>query len=122
MATRAYSWIETPYDAHGVRLIQWTGLLNGDDGTPFLGAPFNDRSIQVLGTFGVGGTLVMEGANAMLSPTWHGLADPQGNALSFTSGRTEAVLEVTTQIRPRVTAGDGTTTLTVLMLVVQTGR
>jgi hypothetical protein len=76
----------------------------------------NDRSVQVTGTFGSGGTLLIEGSNDG-GVTWGTLNDPQGSALSFTSSKIEAIQELTAMIRPRVSAGDGTTALAVYVLV-----
>lgn len=74
-----------------------------------------DRSVQVTGTFGTGGTIRIEGSND--GSNYYPLTDPQGNNLDFTSAKIEAVSEITRYIRPRVTAGDGTTSLTVTMLL-----
>jgi hypothetical protein len=97
-------------------VASWTALLNGDDGEALKMPGANDRSVQVVGTFGSGGTLVIEGSNDG-GATWGTLNDPQGNALSFTSSKVEAIQELTASIRPRVTAGDGTTSLAVHVLV-----
>ncbi|MBX9697861.1 MAG: hypothetical protein K2X74_00435 [Acetobacteraceae bacterium] len=101
-------------------VVNWTPLANGDDGEPYsrdIGGA--DRSVQVAGTFGAGGTLVIEGSNDPdpLAATWFTLTDPQGNALSFPAARLEQVAEYTRWLRPRVTGGDGTTALTVRMFV-----
>lgn len=74
-------------------------------------AGFSDRSIVVTGTFGAGGTVVWEGSND--GTNYVTLTDPQGNALSITSAGIKAVTEAVIFARPRVTAGDGTTSLTV---------
>lgn len=74
-------------------------------------AGFSDRSIVVTGTFGAGGTLVWEGSND--GTNYVTLTDPQGNALSITSAGVKAVTEAVIFARPRVTAGDGTTSLSV---------
>jgi hypothetical protein len=91
-------------------LTQWTGLANGDSGAPLQMPDCSDRSIQIGGTFGAGGSLQIEGSND--GTNYIVLTDPQGNALTFTTARLEAVSEATAYIRPRVTAGDGTTLLT----------
>ena len=95
--------------------ITWTGLANGDTGEPFTLAQYADRSVQIVGTFGVGGTLVFEGS--IDGTTYNVLSDPQGNDLSFTAGKIEAISELVLKIRPRVSAGDGSTNLTVSMVV-----
>lgn len=90
-------------------LIEWTGLLNGDDGVPIQFGAFTDRSIQFVGTFGTGGTIVLEGSNDGVN--YVTLTDPQANAISKTSASIEAISEATRYVRPRVTAGDGSTNL-----------
>lgn len=108
MATRNATNV-TINETGRVRLITWTGLLNTDDGTPAEWVDFADRCIQVTGTFGAGGSLTVEGSNDGVN--WAPLADPQGNPMTFTSQRIEQALELPRFVRPRVTAGDGTTSL-----------
>lgn len=79
-------------------------------GTPIPFSEWADRSVQFLGTFGVGGTIVWEGSNDG-GTTWAILTDPQGNSISKTSAALEQVTEITQLARPRVDAGDGTTSL-----------
>jgi hypothetical protein len=74
-----------------------------------------DRSVQISGTLGAGGSLRIEGSND--GTNYATLTDPQGNALDLTSLKIETVMEITRYIRPRVTAGDGTTSLTCTILV-----
>lgn len=102
----------------GFKIVTWANLANGDDGTPFKYPVFADRTIQVTGTFGSGGTALVEGSNFSSAPTYATLNDPQGLPLSFTSAKIEQVLENTYSIRPRVSAGDGTTSLTVRLACV----
>jgi hypothetical protein len=84
---------------------------NGETGDPLPFTKYADRSVQVSGTFGAGGTVVVQGSNN--GTNYHTLTDPQGNALSFTAAGLEQITEVVKFIRPSVTAGDGTTSLTV---------
>lgn len=109
MPTRTATINELPH----ARLVTWSGLLNGDDGNPYEGAEFADRTAQVTGTFGASGSIQLEGSND--GTNYAVLADPQGNALTFTTGRIEQVLELPRYVRPRVTAGDGTTALALTM-------
>lgn len=92
-------------------LITWTGLLNGDTGAPYEGADFADRTMQIAGTFGVGGSMTLEGSND--NANFVALTDPQGNAITKTAAGLEVIEENPRYIRPNVTAGDGTTSLTV---------
>ena len=66
---------------------------------------------RAVARLGSGGTLKIEGSND--GANWSVLTDPQGNDLSFTASKIETVSEITRYIRPNVTAGDGTTALTV---------
>jgi hypothetical protein len=92
-----------------VKLVTWSGLLNGDDGAAAQWCDYADRCIQVTGTFGTGGSLTIQGSND--GANWGALADPQGNALTFTASKLEQALELPRYVRPIVTAGDGTTNL-----------
>jgi hypothetical protein len=98
--------------------LAWGPLASGDDGEPVGQFPGADRSVQVTGTFGAGGSVVFEGSNDLDAPTnWFTLTDPQGNPLSFSTARLEQISEYTVWARPRVVGGDGTTALTVRVLV-----
>jgi hypothetical protein len=102
--------------------VKWLGLTNGDDGTPIGGGPvtgksisldhFQDRCVQVIGTFGSGGSISIQGSNDG-GTTWVTLTDPLGNALTFTSAGMKQITELPHMLKPIVTAGDGTTSLAV---------
>ena len=93
--------------------IGWTPLANGDDGQPWDTQDFSQVSVQVLGTFGAAGNLKIEGSNEVTPTNWALLNDVQGTALDVTAAKIEQVQEIPRWIRPRVSAGDGTTSLTV---------
>lgn len=118
MATRDFTYATNPRTlaTEGVDVLSWSGLLNTDDGNPVELPNYADRSIQVTGTFGAGGTVAIEGS--IDGTNYVVLTDPQGNDLNITSSskRIEAIAEMTRYIRPRVTAGDGTTSLVVWLL------
>lgn len=92
----------------------WAALANGDTGNWLKAGDLVDVSVQTLGTFGTGGTVVLQGSLDG-GTTVAGLTDPQGNALSFTAAGLKAVLENVPYVRPSVTAGDGSTALTVIV-------
>lgn len=115
MATRAATLSVIPAYGERVHVISWSGLLNGDDGAPIEMPGSSDRSIQYQGTFGTGGTIILEGSNDGVN--YHPLTDPQGNAISKTAAGIEAVMELTRYVRPRVSAGDGSTSLVATLLV-----
>jgi hypothetical protein len=114
VATRAKTIVPLQTLGDDVRVVTWTGLLNGDDGDPFEMPGWAVRSVQVSGTLGAAGAVTIEGSNN--GANYLALTDPQGNALAINSLRIEAIAELTRWIRPRVTAGDGTTNLTVTLL------
>jgi hypothetical protein len=99
--------------------VTWTGLTQAtlDDGAPVRGTDYADRTVQVFGTFGAGGSVLIEGTLEEIPVNWAPLTDPQGNNLAVTTSKLEAVVEYSGYIRPRVTAGDGATSLTVLLLL-----
>lgn len=107
----------------------WT-LANGDTGAP-LGIPNNfDATVHIYGTFGTGGSVTLYGTNntttftnqtAPGSGDWIALTDPQGNAITKTAAAIEAVLEMPLYMGPACTAGDGTTSLTVNLLLRRKG-
>jgi len=94
-------------------------LANGDTGQPIAIPDFSDKTMQIFGTFGSGGSVTMEGSNdprvisAPGSAVWFTLVDPQANAITKTSAGGEVILENPIWIRPNCTAGDGTTALTI---------
>lgn len=92
-------------------LITWTGLLNGDTGAVVEGVDYSDRTVQVTGTFGAGGSVTIEGSNDGAS--FQAMSDPQGNAVTKTAAALEVMEEGPRYVRPTVTAGDGSTSLTV---------
>lgn len=94
-------------------LLTWPLLTfaTTDTGAPAQWVEYADRCVQVTGTFGVGGSVTLQGSND--GTNWATLADPQGNALTITAAKLEQVLELPRYVRPIITAGDGTTSLTV---------
>ena len=96
---------------NSANLITWSGLLFSslDTGDPYEVPGFSDRTVQFSGTFGVSGAVQIEGSND--GTNYIILTDPQGNNITKTAASIEAVTELPRFIRPRVTAGDGTTNL-----------
>src|SRR5262245_41323339 len=117
MATRA-AVVSTR--ANGSLLIKWPGLLNGGDGTPVEVPCYGERNFGVYGTCGASCSCQPEGSNEdCRSPVYAQLTGPSGtgNALiALTAVGVKAVVESPLLIRPRVTAGDGTTNLTAALI------
>lgn len=101
--------------AKGVHRKVWSGIGNADQGTALDIPNFPDKTVEIKGTHG-GATTVIEGSNDG-GTTWNTLKDPQGNALSFTTGipAMRAIQENPGLIRPS-TSGGATTNLTVTII------
>lgn len=93
--------------------ITWANMANGDTGEPVYWNRHSDRSIQVKGTFGTGGTVTVQGSND--GSEFVPLTDLRGSNLAINAARIEQIEDCSYAIRPAVTAGDGTTALTVVM-------
>lgn len=102
------------HEQRNVLRVSWNSVPQNEVGQQLPLAQYSDRSVQVSGTFG-GATVTIEGSND--GTNWFTLADPQGNNLSFVTARLEAILELVFWIRPKVTGGDGTTSINVDMCV-----
>lgn len=94
--------------------VSWSDLANTDTGTPLENPASFIRSVQISGTFGVGGSVSIEGSNDGVN--WLTLTNPRGVALTFTSPRIETIEQVVRFVRPNVTAGDVSTNLTCSLL------
>lgn len=112
-----YKQLESIY-GH-THLVLWAAMANGDSGAILNMSGSSDRSVHVYGTFGAGGTVVIEGSNEDPGSTpanYITLHDPSGSALSFTAAGIKTISEITANLRPRVTAGDGTTAIIVAIV------
>lgn len=100
----------TTLDTTSPQLPKWPALVLNDAGAQWQLPPFRTVFFQAFGTFGAAGSVQLEGSNdglnwGKLSPaalTAAGCFAPLGNN------------ENPKYIRPHVTAGDGTTSLTVI--------
>jgi len=92
-------------------VVSWLDVTTADTCEAYELPTFADKTVHVTGTPGVGGTVILEGSNLLVS--YDPLHDPQGNNLTFTASGIEMLTENPKSIRPRVTAGDGTTSLTI---------
>ncbi len=123
MAQRSATYPTKPntLDFENVVIVEWTGLLNGDTGEPVRLPAFTDRAVQVAGTFGAGGNARMLGSLFDTAINMVTLTDPQANALDITSAKIEQVMEMSGWFQPSITAGDGTTSLTVRLICKKKG-
>ena len=116
MATRVVVITPSTPEDYNNHVAVWAGLLNGDDGAPIKMPGSADRSVQYTGTFGAGGSIQLEGSNDVVAvgsvpANWFLLSNPQGTTGAKTAAGIVQIEEATAWVRPRVTAGDGTTAL-----------
>lgn len=103
------------------RVRTWGPLTTTNaDGAPIAYASngMGGVTFQATGTWGVAGTLVIEGSNDGV--TWFTLNDQANLALSMTANALKTVRDQPLYIRPRVTGGDGTTSLIVVAALQKT--
>lgn len=98
-----------------VTLIWETLTTANDTGVAIQYGAYGDRTVQLVGTWGTGGTVVIQGS--LDGTTYATLTDVTGNALSFTANGLKAVSEAVRYIRPKVTGGDGTTDVDVYIFM-----
>jgi hypothetical protein len=92
----------------------WTPLANGDTGAPLFNPENRFATVQVTGTFGVGASISIEGS--LNGIDWITLQDSSNAAITLTAAGMVTVRDMVKYIRPNVTAGDGTTALTCVVL------
>ena len=105
MATVQYAAVEL--NSRLSALVTWPNLGNADSGGAFETKWHRDFCVTIIAANYGAATIVLEGSND--GTNYITMADPQGNALSFTtSNRLEQLLEVPRFIRPRTSGGTGT--------------
>lgn len=103
------------------RVRTWTPLTTTNaDGDPISYASngMGGVTFQVNGTFGSGGAMVVEGSNN--GSNWYTLNDQANSPVSFSAAGLKTVRDMPLYIRPRVTGGDGTTSITVIAALQKT--
>ncbi|HET8869172.1 MAG TPA: hypothetical protein VFM48_01890 [Aquabacterium sp.] len=115
MATRAYSQNNQVSNDKSVVLVTWAGLTfaTTDDGAPISLAAWSEKTFQAFGTFGASGNVVIEGSND--GTNWSPISNRQGvTPFNLTSSQAiNTSQDRPIWVRPRVTAGDDTTNVTV---------
>lgn len=113
MATVAF--ILVPQTTLCLSSVKWLALTTTNtDGGAVSMQDYQDRTVQITGTFGTGGSVTIQGSNDG-GTTWATLTDPLGNNLTFTAAGMKQITELPALLRPLVTAGDGTTSLNVYL-------
>lgn len=96
-------------------IYSWAGLLNADSGTPAgVQGKAVEYTLMVSGTFGAGGSVALQGSND--GATFFALEDVTGTTIAITNNKIWRVSHMPRQIKPVVTAGDGTTALALVIV------
>lgn len=102
-------------DIAGNLAAVWADMALGDVGNGLRHSGTGDRTVQVFGIFGAGGSVTVEGT--LDGTHWAALADTEGNTLTFTGAGIKTILQNVLDIRPVVSTGDGTTSITTIINV-----
>ena len=92
----------------------WQPMSNGDVGLVQSGPNLPDKTVSIGGVFGAAGSVSIEGDN-IDGARGIILKDVNGNPCTFTTSATVAISPAPAFMRPRVTAGDGTTSMQVII-------
>jgi hypothetical protein len=114
MATRDAAWVGPTDD--GYIVVTWEGLLTTDVGQGINTAGHFNKSFQIIGNHSGSATIVMQGSNDD-GTTWNTLHDATGALATYSANAFGTVIEQPLLIRPSVGAGDGSTDLKVIMVL-----
>lgn len=104
-------------ERNDITAVKWASMTEADTAVPLRNvAPRTDATVMVVGDFGTGGDIRMEGTLDPDEGTFVDLHDPQGNVIAFTAADIETILENVPTIRPSVEAGTGVDVDVYLML------
>jgi len=93
----------------------WTAMAaNGDVGEAIEHVSCRDRCVTFTGTWGSGGTAVLQGSND--ETNWFTLKDLAGTAISKTADGLSQVGDMPRYIRPMLTAGTGSIDIDVILV------
>ncbi len=107
---------EVEGSSNGSYHIIWEALDSDDSGLPVTMTDYADRSVQVIGNFSGSASVTIQGSNDG-GTTYATLTDPLGVDLTFTAAGLKGISAACRQIRPLVTAGDGSTDLDIHMVI-----
>lgn len=96
-------------------VVTWSGLHNGDTGTPLAVTGFTTRGISASGTAGAGGELSIETSTSSATPSFANLNTFSSFPL-HSLGLSDSV--GSSLVRPNIISGDGTTDLSVTVVLV----
>ena len=112
--------------AKGVIQAKWTGLTTTGAGRALDAHAYPDKTVILAGTIGSGTTVVLQGSTAtnplVTGGSWYTLTDQSDNALSLSTGKVETIAQNPRMIRPRVTAKNANTNVSVTIIAQSTRR
>jgi hypothetical protein len=116
MATRTSVVTYAPNGHRTVVQAVWSGLLqSSSDVGDAVELPGADRTVQLTGTLGVGGAATIQGSQD--GTNFATVKDAGGSAVVLSAiGQLAQITESVRFIRPNITAGDGTTNLSVTLV------
>lgn len=105
----------------GGRLMAVVTLLNGEESNDLDLYNYPEKTFEVSGTFGVGGTINIRGKNVTSATVTDYLAlhradDPTASLTALQTAILATVIEDPKLMKADVSAGDGTTSLTVTLI------
>ena len=101
-----------------ITFIKWADLENGDTGQPIHMPHSPDKTFQVYGVFGSGGSISLYGSNDLptdASPIYFITHLTDLDHMTYAAADGNAVIDNPNMLRPGVTAGDGNTKLTAIL-------
>jgi hypothetical protein len=103
-------------------IYRWMGMADGDTGEPLYLSHSSDKTVQIYGTFGSGGSVTIQGSNNKASEeqTYATLHKIDLSALTYTAAGIDVIIDNPIAIRPSVTAGDENTSLNVILCCCKT--
>jgi hypothetical protein len=104
--------VPTESRRRGTVLYTWSAVIAADTASAIEAEAWAaDRSVQIEGTFN-GATVAIQGSND--GTTYQTLTDPQGNPISKASSLPiEQITEITRYIKPLISGGGGSQSLTI---------
>jgi hypothetical protein len=106
--------------AKGVIQAKWTGLTTTGAGRALDAFAYPDKTVVLAGTIGSGTTVLIQGSSTATNPLstggfWYTLTDQSDNALSLSTGKIETIAQNPRYIRPRITAKNANTNVSVII-------
>ncbi len=103
-------------------VFSWPIIGKGEVGESLSVPTLLDPTVQVVGEFGLGAVVILEGSLEQEPKSWFPLVNRQGETASFTRPGGMLVAGAFAHIRPRVQGGDDSTRVVVLMLFSERNR